>query len=69
MTPDPHYADEQAREHDEHLAEQDALEREQDRCDDHAPARAWVDPHCGYNPTNCPYGDACADCKPERTVA
>ena len=22
----------------------------------------WTDPHCGYRPENCPYGDACADC-------
>lgn len=26
--------------------------------------RPWVDLHCGYNPSNCPYGDSCADCKP-----
>lgn len=39
MTPDPHYADEQAREHDEHLAEQDAREREQDRLEEKGPAR------------------------------
>ena len=28
----------------------------------------WTDPHCGYNPDNCPYGDACADCRPEEEV-
>lgn len=26
----------------------------------------WTDPHCGYNPSNCPYGDACADCAPSK---
>ena len=24
-----------------------------------------VDSHCGYRPDNCPWGDACADCRPE----
>lgn len=23
-----------------------------------------VDEHCGYTPANCPWGDACADCRP-----
>jgi hypothetical protein len=27
-----------------------------------------VDPHCGYTPANCPYGDACADCEPEDEI-
>lgn len=24
-----------------------------------------VDPHCGYRPDICPYGDDCADCQPD----
>lgn len=24
-----------------------------------------IDPHCGYTPDNCPWGDACADCQEE----
>lgn len=27
------------------------------------------DPHCGYNPSNCPFGDACADCREDLLLA
>jgi hypothetical protein len=26
--------------------------------------RVAIDEHCGYTPANCPWGDACADCRP-----